>query len=102
MKATTLALALLPVSVVPSLRGLAAQDPPAIRDAQQVLSRLVETYGVSGTEGPVRDQEGPDPVTFSWNHLQSALHAVPRLQSPCRGGSTHRELASACEMQETP
>jgi len=56
MKATTLALALLPVSVVPSLRGLAAQDPPAIRDAQQVLSRLVETYGVSGTEGPVRDQ----------------------------------------------
>src|SRR5439155_20968902 len=56
MKATTLALALLPVSVVPSLRGLAAQDPPAIRDAQQVLSLLVETDGVAGTEGPVRDQ----------------------------------------------
>ena len=56
MKATILALALIPLSAIASFRRLAAQDPAPIREADQVLSRLVETYGVSGTEGPVRDQ----------------------------------------------
>lgn len=36
--------------------SLSAQDPAAIRDAEQVLSTLVESYGVSGAEGPVRDK----------------------------------------------
>lgn len=33
---------------------LAAQEPGRIREAQAVLSPLIESYGVSGTEGPVR------------------------------------------------
>ncbi|MGH7528584.1 MAG: M42 family metallopeptidase, partial [Gemmatimonadales bacterium] len=32
-----------------------AQDAARIREAEQVLARLVETYGVSGMEGPVRE-----------------------------------------------
>jgi len=34
---------------------LAIQDTSRIADAQAVLSQLVETYGVSGAEAPVRD-----------------------------------------------
>src|SRR5438309_52768 len=34
---------------------LAGQDSSRISEAQSVLSRLVETYGVSGAEGPVRE-----------------------------------------------
>jgi putative aminopeptidase FrvX len=34
---------------------LSAQDSSRISEAQSVLSRLVETYGVSGAEGPVRE-----------------------------------------------
>jgi putative aminopeptidase len=36
-------------------RRLAGQDPPAVAEAQSVLATLVEAYGVSGAEGPVRD-----------------------------------------------
>jgi len=36
----------------PSLCG---QDSPRVAEAQTVLAQLVETYGVSGGEGPVRD-----------------------------------------------
>ena len=36
--------------------GLAAQDEPRIAEAQSVLSQLVESYGVSGSEGPVRER----------------------------------------------
>ena len=43
------------LTLYPSNR-LSAQDPPPIREAQEVLSTLVESYGVSGTEGLVRDQ----------------------------------------------
>lgn len=35
---------------------LAAQDSPRISEAQAVLSQLVESYGVSGAEGPVRER----------------------------------------------
>jgi len=34
---------------------LSAQDDQRIAEAQSVLSQLVESYGVSGAEGPVRD-----------------------------------------------
>jgi putative aminopeptidase FrvX len=34
---------------------LSAQDSARISEAQTVLSQLIETYGVSGAEGPVRD-----------------------------------------------
>lgn len=49
-----LALVLLPLSVIPSFR-LSAQDASRISEAQSLLSQLVESYGVSGSEGPVRD-----------------------------------------------
>jgi putative aminopeptidase FrvX len=35
--------------------ALVAQRPITVRDAERVLAPLVEAYGVSGTEGPVRD-----------------------------------------------
>ncbi len=34
---------------------LSAQDSVRISEAQSVLAPLVETYGVSGAEGPVRE-----------------------------------------------
>ena len=34
---------------------LAAQDPSGISEAQSVLSPLIDSYGVSGAEGPVRE-----------------------------------------------
>src|SRR5437016_1759234 len=37
------------------LYRLSAQDSVRISEAQSVLAQLVETYGVSGTEGPVRE-----------------------------------------------
>src|SRR3989475_10893392 len=49
------ALALLPLAVIPSFRRLSAQDSSRISEAQTVLSALVESYGVSGAEGPVRE-----------------------------------------------
>jgi len=48
------ALVALLLSVSPTVR-LSAQDDSRISEAQTVLSPLVETYGVSGAEGPVRD-----------------------------------------------
>jgi endoglucanase len=50
-----MALALLPLSVIPSFRRLSAQDTTRIHEAQEVLAPLVESYGVSGAEGPVRE-----------------------------------------------
>src|SRR2546430_15882450 len=38
-----------------TLFRLSAQDDVRISDAQAVLSQLVESYGVSGAEGPVRE-----------------------------------------------
>src|SRR5256712_11209714 len=35
--------------------SLCGQDGPRVAEAQTVLSTLVEAYGVSGAEGPVRD-----------------------------------------------
>ena len=45
---------------LPSPRNVAAQATraatgPTVAEAQQVVSKLVESYGVSGMEGPVRD-----------------------------------------------
>jgi len=48
------ALAVLFLPVDPSNR-LTAQDPPRISEAESVLSPLIESYGVSGAEGPVRE-----------------------------------------------
>ena len=42
------------LSAGPAVR-LSAQDSARIAEAQSVLSQLIETYGVSGAEGPVRD-----------------------------------------------
>lgn len=53
--ATRAALALFSVAVLPPCRRLSAQDPARIRETQEVLSSLVESYGVSGSEGPVRE-----------------------------------------------
>jgi len=47
-------LALLYLSASPPVR-LSAQDSTRISEAQAVLAPLVESYGVSGTEGPVRE-----------------------------------------------
>src|SRR5438552_17407752 len=41
------------LAVVPTCR-LAGQDSSRISEAQSVLSQLVESYGVSGMEAPVR------------------------------------------------
>ena len=49
------ALAVLLLTVYPSSR-LIAQDDARIAEAQSVLSQLVESYGVSGAEGPVRER----------------------------------------------
>ena len=43
------------LGVVASWRRLPAQDTTRLAEAQTVLSSLVESYGVSGSEGPVRD-----------------------------------------------
>ena len=43
------------LSVSPTVR-LFAQDDARISEAQSILSTLVESYGVSGAEGPVRDK----------------------------------------------
>ncbi len=48
-------LGLLLLSVIPSFRRLSAQDDARIKETQSVLSQLVESYGVSGAEGPVRE-----------------------------------------------
>src|SRR6266513_6311919 len=42
------------LSIIPSFQ-LAGQDSSRISEAQSVLSQLVESYGVSGSEAPVRD-----------------------------------------------
>ena len=42
------------LAVVPTCR-LVGQDSSRISEAQNVLSQLVESYGVSGSEAPVRD-----------------------------------------------
>ena len=47
-------LTLLLLSAGPPLR-LSAQDSARVAEAQTVLAALVETYGVSGAEGPVRE-----------------------------------------------
>src|SRR6266581_2067037 len=52
MRAVVAAAALL--SLLPPY-GLSAQDSTRIAEAQAVLAQLVETYGVSGAEGPVRE-----------------------------------------------
>src|SRR6266699_2195958 len=52
MRAVVAAAALL--SVLPPYR-LSAQDSTRIAEAQSVLAQLVETYGVSGAEAPVRE-----------------------------------------------
>jgi putative aminopeptidase FrvX len=41
--------------VAAAVTPIAAQDPARIADAQLVLAPLVEAYGVSGSEGPVRE-----------------------------------------------
>src|SRR5256886_15098045 len=53
MKPVMAAAALLLVAY-PSDR-LTAQDQTSISEAQSVLSPLIESYGVSGAEGPVRE-----------------------------------------------
>ena len=45
----------LSLSIIPTFQ-LSAQDDARISEAQTVLSSLVESYGVSGAEGPVRDK----------------------------------------------
>jgi len=45
---------LLALSIVPTFQ-LSAQDTSRIAEAQTVLAQLVESYGVSGSEAPVRD-----------------------------------------------
>ena len=35
--------------------GVAAQQQPSLSDVRAVLGPLIETYGVSGMEGPVRE-----------------------------------------------
>ncbi|HVH68095.1 MAG TPA: M20/M25/M40 family metallo-hydrolase [Gemmatimonadales bacterium] len=42
------------LSILPTVQ-LSAQDNTRISEAQAVLSPLIESYGVSGSEGPVRD-----------------------------------------------
>jgi len=42
------------LGVMASGRRLPAQDSARIAEAQSVLAQLVETYGVSGAEAPVR------------------------------------------------
>jgi len=54
MKVDRAAVLTLLLSAYPSIR-LSAQDDVRISDAQAVLSQLVESYGVSGAEGPVRE-----------------------------------------------
>jgi len=51
MKVDRAAVLTLLLSAYPSIR-LSAQDDVRISDAQAVLSQLVESYGVSGAEGP--------------------------------------------------
>jgi putative aminopeptidase len=46
--------ALVLLSLIP-LTGAAAQDAERMRETEVVLETLVQSYGVSGTEGPVRD-----------------------------------------------
>jgi len=51
--------ALLTIGLIVSMAGpapAAAQQTTRLDEAEQLLRRLVETYGVSGAEGPVRDQ----------------------------------------------
>ncbi len=49
--------------------ALAAQRPVAVAEAERTLAPLVEAYGVSGTEGPVRDAvRGALP---SWAHAET-------------------------------
>jgi len=47
-------MAVLCLAVYPS-NPLTAQDSPRISEAQSLLAQLVESYGVSGAEGPVRE-----------------------------------------------
>src|SRR5256885_1380370 len=42
------------LSNIPTVQ-LSAQDTTRVSEAQTVLSQLVESYGVSGAEGPVRE-----------------------------------------------
>ena len=42
------------LSIIPSFQ-LSAQDSSRISEAQSVLSQLIESYGVSGSEAPVRE-----------------------------------------------
>src|SRR2546430_5013562 len=53
-----------------------AQDDVRISDAQAVLSQLVESYGVSGAEGPVRETVRSEEHT---SELQSQSNLVCRL-----------------------
>jgi len=43
------------LSVLPSFRRLSAQDTSRIAEAASVLAPLIEAYGVSGMESPVRE-----------------------------------------------
>ena len=51
MRATCLLALVLAARPAPAL----AQNPARLRDVERVLAPLVETYGVSGMEGPVRE-----------------------------------------------
>ena len=48
------ALLLVALSVLPSVRRLSAQDSARVSEVQSVLAPLIESYGVSGMETPVR------------------------------------------------
>lgn len=43
------------IGAAPLVAQRRAPAPPTVAEAQQVVSKLVERYGVSGMEGPVRD-----------------------------------------------
>jgi putative aminopeptidase FrvX len=55
MKTVTGALAMVSLLAVYPCNRLTAQESLRIREAQDVVSSLVESYGVSGAEGPVRE-----------------------------------------------
>jgi putative aminopeptidase FrvX len=49
------ALLLCAVPAIVEAQGTVRPAPISVAEAEQVVSRLVESYGVSGSEGPVRD-----------------------------------------------
>ncbi len=55
MRAAIRRLLLASATAASAVAPVQAQDAARIREAEQVLARLVETYGVSGMEAPVRE-----------------------------------------------